>query len=30
VGAIGRDGMLVDAAHMRHAANLLHKASLIV
>jgi citrate lyase subunit beta/citryl-CoA lyase len=29
VGAIGRNGMLVDAAHMRHAANVLHKASLI-
>lgn len=28
VGAIGRDGRLVDAAHMRHAANTLHKASL--
>jgi citrate lyase subunit beta/citryl-CoA lyase len=29
VGAIGRDGRLVDAAHMRLAANVLHKASLI-
>ncbi len=28
VGAIGRDGRLVDAAHMRHAANTLHKAAL--
>ena len=28
VGAIGRDGTLVDAAHMRLAANTLHKASL--
>jgi citrate lyase subunit beta/citryl-CoA lyase len=28
VGAIGRDGRLVDAAHMRLAANILHKASL--
>jgi citrate lyase subunit beta/citryl-CoA lyase len=28
VGAIGRDGRLVDAAHMRLAANVLHKASL--
>jgi citrate lyase subunit beta/citryl-CoA lyase len=28
VGAIGRDGKLVDAAHMRLAANTLHKASL--
>jgi citrate lyase subunit beta/citryl-CoA lyase len=27
-GAIGRDGRLVDAAHMRLAANTLHKASL--
>ena len=27
-GAIGRDGKLVDAAHMRLAANTLHKASL--
>jgi citrate lyase subunit beta/citryl-CoA lyase len=27
VGAIGRDGKLVDAAHMRLAANVLHKAS---
>lgn len=26
VGAIGRDGKLVDAAHMRLAANVLHKA----
>jgi citrate lyase subunit beta/citryl-CoA lyase len=26
VGAIGRDGKLVDAAHMRLAANILHKA----
>ena len=28
VGAIGRDGKLVDAAHMRLAANTLHKARL--
>jgi citrate lyase subunit beta/citryl-CoA lyase len=28
VGAIGREGRLVDAAHMRLAANVLHKASL--
>jgi citrate lyase subunit beta/citryl-CoA lyase len=28
VGAIGRDGRLVDAAHMRLAANVLHKAAL--
>jgi citrate lyase subunit beta / citryl-CoA lyase len=28
VGAIGRDGRLVDAAHMRHAANVLHRAAL--
>jgi citrate lyase subunit beta / citryl-CoA lyase len=28
IGAIGRDGKLVDAAHMRHAANVLDKASL--
>ncbi len=28
VGAIGRDGRLVDAAHMRLAANILHKAEL--
>jgi len=28
VGAIGHDGKLVDAAHMRLAANTLHKASL--
>jgi citrate lyase subunit beta/citryl-CoA lyase len=28
VGAIGRDGRLMDAAHMRLAANTLHKASL--
>jgi citrate lyase subunit beta/citryl-CoA lyase len=28
VGAIGTDGRLVDAAHMRLAANTLHKASL--
>lgn len=28
VGAIGRHGKLVDAAHMRLAANVLHKASL--
>jgi citrate lyase subunit beta/citryl-CoA lyase len=28
VGAISRDGRLVDAAHMRLAANVLHKASL--
>ncbi len=27
-GAIGRDGRLVDAAHMRHAANTLRKAEL--
>ena len=27
VGAIGRDGKLVDAAHMRHAANILEKAA---
>jgi len=27
VGAIGRDGKLVDAAHMRLAANVLHKAA---
>ena len=27
VGAIGRDGKLVDAAHLRLAANVLHKAS---
>jgi citrate lyase subunit beta/citryl-CoA lyase len=29
VGAIGRDGRLVDAAHMRLAANVLHKAALV-
>jgi citrate lyase subunit beta/citryl-CoA lyase len=29
VGAIGRDGKLVDAAHMRHAANVLDKEALI-
>ena len=29
VGAIGREGRLVDAAHMRLAANVLHKASLV-
>jgi citrate lyase subunit beta/citryl-CoA lyase len=29
VGAIGRDGRLVDAAHMRLAENVLHKASLV-
>ena len=29
VGAIGRDGKLVDAAHMRLAENILHKASLV-
>jgi len=29
VGAIGRDGTLVDAAHMRLAANVLHKAALV-
>jgi citrate lyase subunit beta/citryl-CoA lyase len=29
VGAIGRDGKLVDAAHMRLAANVLHKADLV-
>ncbi|WP_242424015.1 CoA ester lyase, partial [Frankia sp. EI5c] len=28
VGAIGREGRLVDAAHMRLAANVLYKASL--
>jgi citrate lyase subunit beta/citryl-CoA lyase len=28
VGAIGRDGRLVDAAHMRLAANIVHKAAL--
>jgi citrate lyase subunit beta/citryl-CoA lyase len=28
VGAIGREGRLVDAAHMRLAANVLHRASL--
>ncbi|MBL7502773.1 CoA ester lyase [Frankia sp. CNm7] len=28
VGAIGRDGRLVDAAHMRLAANTLHRAAL--
>jgi citrate lyase subunit beta/citryl-CoA lyase len=28
IGAIGRDGKLVDAAHMRHAANTLYKARL--
>lgn len=28
VGAMGRDGKLVDAAHMRLAANVLYKASL--
>jgi citrate lyase subunit beta/citryl-CoA lyase len=28
VGAIGRDGKLVDAAHMRLAANTLQKAGL--
>jgi citrate lyase subunit beta/citryl-CoA lyase len=28
VGAIGREGTLVDAAHMRLAANVLHKAAL--
>jgi citrate lyase subunit beta/citryl-CoA lyase len=28
VGAIGRDGRLVDAAHMRLAANILHRAAL--
>jgi citrate lyase subunit beta/citryl-CoA lyase len=28
VGAIGRDGRLVDAAHMRLAENVLHKATL--
>jgi citrate lyase subunit beta/citryl-CoA lyase len=28
VGAIGRGGKLVDAAHMRLAANTLHKAAL--
>jgi citrate lyase subunit beta/citryl-CoA lyase len=30
VGAIGRDGRLVDAAHMRLAANTLHKAGFAV
>jgi citrate lyase subunit beta/citryl-CoA lyase len=29
IGAIGRDGRLVDAAHMRLAANTLHKAALV-
>ena len=29
VGAIGRDGTLVDAAHMRLAANTLYKAGLV-
>ena len=29
VGAIGRDGKLVDAAHMRLAANVLYKAVLV-
>jgi citrate lyase subunit beta/citryl-CoA lyase len=29
VGAIGRAGRLVDAAHMRLAANVLHKAALV-
>ena len=29
VGAIGREGRLVDAAHMRLAANILHKAALV-
>jgi len=29
VGAIGRDGKLVDAAHMRLARNVLYKASLV-
>jgi citrate lyase subunit beta/citryl-CoA lyase len=29
VGAIGRDGKLVDAAHMRLAANVLYKAGLV-
>jgi citrate lyase subunit beta/citryl-CoA lyase len=28
VGAIGHDGRLVDAAHMRLAENVLHKARL--
>ncbi len=28
MGAIGRDGKLVDAAHMRLAANVLHRAAL--
>jgi citrate lyase subunit beta/citryl-CoA lyase len=28
IGAIGRDGRLVDAAHMRLAANVLHRAAL--
>ena len=29
IGAIGRDGRLVDAAHMRLAANVLHKAEIV-
>ncbi|WP_216893045.1 HpcH/HpaI aldolase/citrate lyase family protein [Nocardia alni] len=29
VGAIGRDGKLMDAAHLRHAANVLDRAALI-
>jgi citrate lyase subunit beta/citryl-CoA lyase len=29
IGAIGRDGRLVDAAHMRLAANVLYKAALV-
>ena len=28
IGAIGRDGTLMDAAHLRHAENVLYKASL--
>ena len=28
IGAIGQDGRLVDAAHMRLAANILHKAAI--
>jgi citrate lyase subunit beta / citryl-CoA lyase len=29
IGAIGRDGRLVDAAHMRHAGNVLARAALL-
>jgi len=29
VGAIGRDGKLVDAAHMRHASTVLYRAGLV-